>query len=419
MPIIMRMPEVLANVTEAILTSWMVPEGTTVTEGQPIAEVETEKALVEVASEVNGVLARYLAPEGSTAQIGAPMAIFITSDERDVDLDAFLAQESIAQPASPATTSETKPEIKFESAQSNTEPASAAVGNSQARSSGRLFVSPLARKLAKSHEIDPELITGTGPDGRIVRGDVEKFIATSVNKKAAPAAAAAPAARNEAIPHSPMRKAIARRLTESKSSVPHFYLNAECNVDLLLELRRQLNQWSNSKISVNDLIVKASAAAFSDVPNANVIWTEKELLRFADSDISIAVTTDKGLVTPVLRSVNKMSIFEVNQTVLDLATRAREGRLKQHEIEGGSFSVTNLGMFGVQSFSAIINPPQSAILAVGAAKPKAVVIENQIKIANTLELTLSVDHRAIDGALAAQWLSAFCKRIEEPMWMLI
>jgi pyruvate dehydrogenase E2 component (dihydrolipoamide acetyltransferase) len=415
MPIIMRMPEVLANVTEAILTSWMVPEGTTVTEGQPIAEVETEKALVEVASEVNGVLARYLAPEGSTAQIGAPMAIFITSDERDVDLDAFLLQESIAQPASPTTTSETK----SESALSNTEPATAAVENSPVRGSGRLFVSPLARKLAKSHEIDPELITGTGPDGRIVRGDVEKFIATSLNKSATPAPAAAPAARNEAIPHSPMRKAIARRLTESKSTVPHFYLNAECNVDQLLELRRQLNQWSNSKISVNDLIVKASAAAFSDVPNANVIWTDKELLRFADSDISIAVTTEKGLVTPVLRSVNKMSIFEVNQTVLDLATRAREGRLKQHEIEGGSFSVTNLGMFGVQSFSAIINPPQSAILAVGAAKPKAVVIENQIKIASTLELTLSVDHRAIDGALAAQWLSAFCKRIEEPMWILI
>jgi pyruvate dehydrogenase E2 component (dihydrolipoamide acetyltransferase) len=393
----------------------MVPEGTTVTEGQPIAEVETEKALVEVASEVNGVLARYLAPEGSTAQIGAPMAIFITSDERDVDLDAFLLQESIAQPASPTTTSETK----SESALSNTEPATAAVENSPVRGSGRLFVSPLARKLAKSHEIDPELITGTGPDGRIVRGDVEKFIATSLNKSATPAPAAAPAARNEAIPHSPMRKAIARRLTESKSTVPHFYLNAECNVDQLLELRRQLNQWSNSKISVNDLIVKASAAAFSDVPNANVIWTDKELLRFADSDISIAVTTEKGLVTPVLRSVNKMSIFEVNQTVLDLATRAREGRLKQHEIEGGSFSVTNLGMFGVQSFSAIINPPQSAILAVGAAKPKAVVIENQIKIASTLELTLSVDHRAIDGALAAQWLSAFCKRIEEPMWILI
>jgi len=419
MPIIMRMPEVLANVTEAILTSWMVPEGTTVTEGQPIAEVETEKALVEVASEVNGVLARYLAPEGSTAQIGAPMAIFITSDERDVDLDAFLLQESIAQPASPTTTSETK----SESALSNTEPASAAVENSPVRGSGRLFVSPLARKLAKSHEIDPELITGTGHDGRIVRGDVEKFIATSLSKSATPAPAAVPAAaptaRNEAIPHSPMRKAIARRLTESKSTVPHFYLNAECNVDQLLELRRQLNQWSNSKISVNDLIVKASAAAFSDVPNANVIWTDKELLRFADSDISIAVTTEKGLVTPVLRSVNKMSIFEVNQAVLDLATRAREGRLKQHEIEGGSFSVTNLGMFGVQSFSAIINPPQSAILAVGAAKPKAVVIENQIKIASTLELTLSVDHRAIDGALAAQWLSAFCKRIEEPMWVLI
>ena len=414
MPIIMRMPEVLANVTEAILTSWMVLEGTTVTEGQPIAEVETEKALVEVPSEVNGVLARYLAPVGSTAQIGAPIAIFITQDEKGVDLDAFLAQESIAAPTSAAASVSTDvPEVV--PAKESPEPAIASAENSQVRKSGRLFASPLARKLAKSHGIDPELIIGTGPDGRIVRGDVEKFVASSGTKKVI---AQAPAS-NDAIPHSAMRKAIARRLTESKSTVPHFYLNAECNVDLLLELRRQLNQWSSTKVSINDLIVKASAAAFGDVPDANVIWTDKELLRFADSDISIAVTTEKGLVTPVLRGVNKMSIFEVNQMALDLATRARQGRLKQHEIEGGSFSVTNLGMFGVQSFSAIINPPQSAILAVGAAKPKAIVVDGQIKIANTLELTLSVDHRAIDGALAAQWLAAFCKRIEEPMWVLI
>ena len=411
MPIIMRMPEVLANVTEAILTSWMVPEGTAVTEGQPIAEVETEKALVEVTSEMNGVLARYLAPVGSTAQIGAPIAIFITQDEKGVDLDAFLAQESITQPAAPATAH--APEIP--ATKSNNEPVETAIEVPRERTSERLFASPLARKLAKSHGLDPELIIGTGPDGRIVRGDVEKFVASSGDKTVTVQAPAS----NEAIPHSRMRKAIARRLTESKSTVPHFYLNAECNVDLLLELRRQLNQWSSTKVSINDLIVKASAAAFGDVPDANVIWTEKELLRFADSDISIAVTTEKGLVTPVLRGVNKMSIFEVNQTALDLATRARQGRLKQHEIEGGSFSVTNLGMFGVQSFSAIINPPQSAILAVGAAKPKAIVVDGQIKIANTLELTLSVDHRAIDGALAAQWLSAFCKRIEEPMWVLI
>jgi pyruvate dehydrogenase E2 component (dihydrolipoamide acetyltransferase) len=216
-----------------------------------------------------------------------------------------------------------------------------------------------------------------------------------------------------------MRKAIARRLTESKTTVPHFYLSAPVLADDMLNFRAKYNEWAPKKVSVTDLILKTVAASFADVPQANVIWTDTALRQFSDVDISIAVATDNGLITPVVRAINHMSLAQLNVATSDLIDRARNGRLKQNEIEGGSFSVTNLGMYGTDEFSAILNPPQSAILAVGAAKQKPVVIDGEIKIRSIINFTVSVDHRAIDGAVAAQWLAAFVKRFENPFWLAI
>ncbi|MCA1942886.1 MAG: 2-oxo acid dehydrogenase subunit E2, partial [Yonghaparkia sp.] len=237
---------------------------------------------------------------------------------------------------------------------------------------------------------------------------------------ATPAAApAAPAGLEpELIPASRMRKTIARRLTESKSTVPHFYLTAECRVDRLVELRRELNAIDGVKVSVNDLVVKAVAAAFIDVPEANTTWTDEGMLRHRTVDIAIAVSLDDGLVTPVVRGVERLSVSALSAAIVDLATRARSGGLKQHEIEGGSFAVSNLGMFGTQEFSAIINPPQAGILAVGAARQAPVVVDGALAVGTVMSVTLSADHRVLDGALAARWLAAFVARIENPVSIL-
>jgi pyruvate dehydrogenase E2 component (dihydrolipoamide acetyltransferase) len=296
-------------------------------------------------------------------------------------------------------------------------------------------VSPIARKLAKDAGVDVSQITGTGPSGRVVRRDVEASVANApvaaspVVAPQAPAPVSTSASKELAsqeysstystVPHTSMRKAIARRLTESKSTVPHFYLNADCKVDELLALRKKINESSQVKISVNDMVVRAVAAAFEDVPEANVVWGPDAMIKYESVDISIAVSTDGGLLTPVIRGVEKRSLSNIARTITDLAERSRAGKLRQEELNGGSFAVTNLGMYGTSSFSAILNPPQSGILAVGAAGPKAVVVDGEITVATIMSVTLSADHRAVDGALAAQWLAAFKARIENPLTMLI
>ena len=337
---------------------------------------------------------------------------------------------------------------------------------------GRIFASPLVRKLAGARGVDLAGLAGTGPNGRIVRRDLERYLAVaagaparaatrSVTGPAAPAASPAAAgtaatfaagaeaaaagqaeqgtvphhaldvagtgsggtasAEDILVPHTPMRRAIARRLTESKAMVPHFYLTAECVVDDLLALRARVNETVPAgesgpvKVSVNDFVIAAVAAAFGDVPEANVTWTDEGLLRHRHVDISIAVATDAGLVTPVLRGVQDMRLSAIARGSADLARRARDRKLRQHEIEGGSFAVSNLGMYGTAEFSAIINPPQSAILAVGAARQQPVVADGALAVATVMRCTLSVDHRAIDGALAARWLAAFTARMENPL----
>ncbi len=405
----MRMPEVLANATEAIISKWLIAEGASFTVGQPIAEVETEKAIVEVTAETDGILGRYLAKTGATTAVGAPIAVLLSAGEGEADIAKALAAEAIeVAPVSAAV----------EVVQSAAAPVEAV----PVEFTGvRLFASPLARRLARENGINANLLKGTGPGGRIVKNDVLAEIASGGAKKSTPAPVLAISGDGAytATAHTPMRKAIARRLTESKSTVPHFYLTAPVLADDLLNMRKKLNEWSEKKISVTDLILKTVAAAFSDVPKANVIWTPEELRQYQNVDIAIAVAAENGLVTPVVRGVNQMNLAQLGAATEDLIARARIGRLKQNEIEGGTFSVTNLGMYGTDEFAAILNPPQSAILAVGAAKPKPVVIDGAIVIRSVINFTLSVDHRAIDGALAAEWLAAFVKRFENPMWLVV
>jgi pyruvate dehydrogenase E2 component (dihydrolipoamide acetyltransferase) len=424
MATILRMPEVLANATEAVLSVWTVEEGAEFSTGDTLAEVETEKALVDLPAEQDGILGRILAKPGDSTAVGAPIAVLILKGETEADIDALLGNLPAAPTSSPAAPEpETAPEVAAAPAVSPVVPVQAPVPEPVPAPGARQFVSPIARVRAREGGVDLADIRGTGPGGRIVRVDVERAIAAKSSGAAKPVTAAPASASSGAgyteIPHTGMRRAIARRLTESKSTVPHFYLTTDCKVDALLAVRAQANSMPGVKLSVNDFVVKAVAGAFADVPEANVTWTETHLRRWDAVDIAVAVATDGGLLTPVVRGVDSKSITEVSASIAELVGRAREGRLRQEELEGGSFSVTNLGMFGTTEFSAILNPPQSGILAIGAAQPQPVVVDGEVVVATVMRCTLSVDHRAVDGALAARWLAAFTARIENPVSILL
>jgi pyruvate dehydrogenase E2 component (dihydrolipoamide acetyltransferase) len=429
MAIVIRMPEVLTGATEAALQTWLVSPGDEVAVGQPLAEVETEKATVEYAAEETGTVAGLLIEVGVQVTVGTPIAVLAEKGE-SVD-DALAAApgaasaagsaEEAAEVAAPETIAVdgvTTEAVEPAEADGEAGPATTALE----APSGRLFASPLVRRMAREQGIDLGGVRGTGPGGRIVRRDLEGL-------EAKPSVSAAPAQPKAAertaggftdVPHTGMRRAIARRLTESKSQIPHFYLTAEVRVDELMQLRKRVNDAATDKVSVNDFVVKAAAAAFADVPDANAIWTDDAIRRFDDVDIAIAVAIPGGLVTPVVRAVNRLTLTELAGEIRELAGRGREGKLKQHELEGGSFSVSNLGMYGTQEFSAIINPPQSGILAVGAASKRPVVGDDgELTVATVMTVTLSADHRVLDGALAAQWLAAFVSRLENPVSILI
>lgn len=428
MATIIRMPSVLAGANEAAIAKWLVKPGDSISEGSPFAELETEKAVVEYNAEVSGTIGRLVIPEGGSGEIGAPIAVLIEAGETEADIDAVLGDEGGASSDAP-TTAPAEPEpvavavsvpVEVPAVAPVAVPAVAetvtpvAVGSAE----GRSFASPIARKLAKERGLDLSAIQGTGPGGRIVRRDLDSAPALSTPTASAQEVIVAPQGSIE-IPHTGMRKAIARRLTESKSTVPHFYLTTECKVDALLTLREQINSYSAVRVSVNDLVVKAAAMAFVDVPDANVTWTETALIKHGSVDISVAVSTDGGLVTPVVRNITNKSVSAVSAEIKELVGRAQDKRLKQDELEGGSFSISNLGMYGTLEFAAILNPPQSGILAVGAAQEQPVVVDGQLTIAKVMRCTLSADHRAIDGALAAQWLAAFTNRIENPVSLLV
>ena len=357
MATILRMPEVLANATEAVVSSWTIEVGASFSAGDTIAEVETEKALVDLPAEQDGILGRILAKPGDATKVGDPIAVLIGAGETDADIDAVLGASAgtlvpeptsvpelpavAVPPAVPVPSALPEPVEEPPSGQAivprdETPESSPAAGD-------RVFISPIARVRARENGIDIGSIRGTGPNGRIVRVDVEAAISAKPATSASPVSPQGGAGYT-AIPHTGMRKAIARRLTESKSTVPHFYLTADCRVDALRAVRAQANEFSPIKLSVNDFVVKAVAAAFGDVPEANVTWTDTHLRRWDAVDVAVAVATDGGLLTPVVRGVESKSLIEVSQTISELVARARAGRLRQDELEGGSFSVTNLGM---------------------------------------------------------------------------
>lgn len=441
---IIRMPEILAGAEEAAVQSWLVSPGDTIAQNQPIAEIETDKASVEMLSEAAGVVGRLLVPQGDSVAVGDPIFVMLAPGDSEKDIDAALAAiglgETPSAPPAEATTPEPEPSNSAQPTPPVTtaEQATAAAPEpSDATEARRLFATPIVRRLAEQHGVALQDVQGTGPNGRIVRRDFE----THLNRlTAAPLVPVAPSpaptqepssastsvvatagtAPYEDIPLDRMRKAIARRLTESKSTVPHFYLVADCHVDELMALRATVNQTASRKISVNDFVVKAVGAALVEVSQANATWNGDSIRQFSSADVSVAVATEGGLTTPVLRGIERMSLTELSATIAEMAERARSGRLKQHELEGGSFSVSNLGMYGTTQFTAILNPPQAGILAVGAARAVPVIdSDGALSTGKVMTVTLSADHRVLDGAVAALWLAAFQRRIENPLTILI
>lgn len=414
MATILFMPEVAANATHATVASWSKKEGDTVKKDDVLAEIETDKAVVEFNAEHDGVIAKILVPAGKEIPVGAPIGILLAANEKDVDIDQILKQAGV-QGASkePAPTSvavsTTSPTT------SSTTPSKTAVTQEKNTSAqGRIFASPLAKRIAKDKGILLSEIIGSGPHGRIVKRDVEGIPA----HKASQAAGVFVTRESTQTPHTSMRRTIARRLTESKTTVPHFYLKAQCRVDALLKARQDINDKLGYKVSVNDFVIRAVALALREVPSMNVSWTEDALIEHHRSDISVAVATEGGLITPIIQAADQKSILPISQEMKELASRAKANQLKPAEYQGGTFSISNLGMFGVDEFAAILNPPQAGILAVGAVQKQAVVVDDELVIGQVMNCTLSVDHRAVDGAVAAQWLAAFRRYIETPVLML-
>ncbi|MFY9325291.1 MAG: dihydrolipoamide acetyltransferase family protein [Candidatus Nanopelagicales bacterium] len=412
---LLRMPGVSADAEEVIFLEWSVSPGTTIADGDSIALVETEKANLDIISDQAAVLWRSLIDPGAVVKIGEPIAILIGLDEKISDEAALLKSLGLTGAVSAAPATSTPPsaplvtEVKSTFATNN--------GNG-----ARIFSSPIARKLAKENNIAVENIVGTGPNQRIVRADVERSILSSPSNSEVKATQNGSAVTKTNtytdIPHSGMRRAVARALSASKQQAPHFYLNTTCRVDALLALRKSINEDGSVKVSINDFIFKAVVKALVAVPEMNVIWMDDCVRRFDSVDVAVAIGSTRGLVTPVIRSAENLSLTQISNQIQDFAKRANEGNLKQTEIEGGSFCVSNLGMYGVESFSAILNPPQVGILAVGAAISEPVVVAGAVEIANTIKMTLSVDHRPVDGVMAAQWLQLFKTLIENPALIL-
>ena len=412
---LIRMPAVLAGASEAAIQTWLVAPGTAVEIDQTLAELETDKAIVEFTAEIAGTVGALLAAEGDAVAVGVPLLVLLADGEGEAEIALALA-------AAGAPVAASVPFSSWVDEATTTGPHS------------RIFRGPLVRRLAAHAGVDLSAVAGSGPRGRVVRRDLERHLASAaapedvaVATPASPGPGASDAVESpspsrdyEDVPLDRMRRTIARRLTESKAAVPHFYLEADCRVDALMALRATVNESAPRKISVNDFVVKAAAEALVDVPAANAIWNGDSIRRFSSVDMSIAVAVTDGLVTPVIRSVERMTLGQLSATAADLAERARRGRLSPQDLEGGSFSISNLGMYGTSRFAAILNPPQSGILAVGAARKTPLVgTDGALAVGTVMSVTLSADHRVVDGALAAQWLAAFQRRIENPLTILI
>lgn len=427
MPIKILMPALSPTMTEGNLTRWTKKEGDKVKPGEVIAEIETDKATMEVEAVDEGRIGKIVVAGGSQGvKVNDVIAVLLEDGENDIPA-GFLGGAG-APPKTANTSNPSQPSV----AAMPTAAAPAASHAPAVQGGSRVIASPLAKRIAEQTNVDLRRVTGTGPNGRIVRSDVEKAAANKNTASPASAPAAAPQGVNaidyanklglayDLIPNSMTRKVIAKRLTESKQTVPHFYLTVDCQIDRLLELRKQLNETvDKSKVSVNDFIIRAVAVAMRQVPAANASWSEEGILMYKDVDISIAVATPNGLITPIIKKADQKSIQAISTTMKDLAARAKDNKLKPEEFMGGGFTISNLGMFGIKDFSAIINPPQACILAVGAGEQRPIVRDGELAVATVMTCTLSVDHRVVDGAVGAEFLSAFKKLIEEPIRLFV
>jgi pyruvate dehydrogenase E2 component (dihydrolipoamide acetyltransferase) len=432
MPTNILMPALSPTMTEGTLAKWLKKEGDMVKAGEVIAEIETDKATMEVEAVDEGKLAKILISSGTSGvAVNTPIAVLLEEGESADAIKAAAPTNSNQKPAAAPAPAAAAP-VATGSAVTQAPVAKAAA---PAASGERVFATPLARRIAEQKGIDIKTIQGSGPHGRIVKADLENAKGGAAPKAAASAGAprataAGPDAKELAtaygmefteLPNNNIKKVVARRLLESKQTVPHFYLTADCRIDELLAARAKLNDAAKGKfkLSVNDFVVKAVAMALQKYPAANVAWTDDAVLQFKHSDISIAVATPNGLITPIVKKAETKGLAEISAEVKDLAGRAKEGKLKPVEFQGGTFSISNLGMFGVKDFQAIINPPQACILAVGAGVETPVVQDGGIMIATVMSVTLSVDHRAVDGAVGAEFLQVFKEFIENPVSMLV
>jgi len=423
MPISILMPALSPTMEEGTLVKWLVKEGDEVRSGDLIAEIETDKATMEIEAVDEGVVGKLLVAEGTEAvPVNETIAIILLEGEDASAVDQAASSAPKAQTPSPKVA---EPEaVKPEPAAAPARPS-----GPPKKATGRIFASPLAKRIAKDKGIDLGVLTGSAPRGRIIKADLEGAPKAGTARGATGSAAGTINARAfyeegsyEEIPLNKMRKTIARRLTQSKQEIPHYYLSIDCVLDELLKVRKHLNEAGAEqgvKLSVNDFIVRAVALALQKVPDANVSFADDALLKHHHSDVGIAVAIEGGLITPIIRNAEEKGLAEISAETKELVGRAREKKLSPKEYEGGSFSVSNLGMFGVKNFTAVINPPQAAIMAVGAGEPRAIIVDGEVKAATVMTVTLSCDHRAIDGALGATLLTAFKSFIEYPPAMLL
>ncbi len=448
MPTAILMPALSPTMETGKLAKWLVKEGDEVTSGDLLCEIETDKATMEVEAVDEGVIGKILVGDGTEdVPVNQAIAILLNDGEDASALEGFDPSPPAGEggKGAPATLTD---EGGTEGATSSTAPhppTANAAGPSLSREGRgdkpRVFASPLARRIASQNNIDISTITGSGPHGRIIKADVEKALTAGVPQTASTTATAglSPAMSDETImamykpdsyelvPHDSMRKIIAERLTQSKQTVPHFYLSVDCDLDSLLAVRTKLNASAPKnddgkpawKISVNDFIIKAMAMALQKVPDANASWSEAGMLMHKSSDVGVAVSIDGGLITPVVRDAQNKGLSQISIEMKDLASRARNRKLMPQEYQGGSTAVSNLGMFGIKNFAAVINPPQATILAVGGGEKRPVVVGDSVQIKTIMSVTLSTDHRAVDGALGALLLGAFKECIEEPAMMLV
>jgi pyruvate dehydrogenase E2 component (dihydrolipoamide acetyltransferase) len=415
MSIDILMPALSPTMEEGTLSKWLVKEGDNVVSGDLIAEIETDKATMEVETIEDGIVGKLLVQEGEEAiKVNSVIAILIEEGETLKGNEPPLPKNELKSEAS----SNNNLEIKLDNSTNSKLNIEVNKDNLINKDANRIFISPLANRLAKQLDINLKLVNGSGPNGRIVKFDIENF---DHNKKENINNISLSEDNFEIIKNTSMRKTIAARLVKSKNEAPHFYLSLDCNLDKLLEIRASINTKSNDKykISVNDMIIKAASASLIKVPKANASWENENTKYYKNTDISVAVAIDGGLITPIVRNVQSKGLYDISSDMKYLSSKAKEGKLLPEEYIGGSFSISNLGMFGIKQFSAVINPPQGAILAVGAGERKAIVINENISIATVMSVTLSCDHRVIDGAVGAEFLSVFKEYIENPSLMLL